>query len=70
MSSILPGCGVLPAGSTISMISSRLVGVHRAPTMAEDRQALLLAPIVDDMREQIRIATRQARAQRNCPPQS
>ena len=38
------------------MMSNRLARIHRAPAVAEDREALVLRPIVDDVREQIGIA--------------
>ena len=56
MSSILPGCGVSPCRKHHLDNQQSAARIHRTPTIAEDRQALLFAPIMDDMREKIGIA--------------
>ena len=51
--SALPKPGALPSRSTSSMMSNRLVGGHRGATVAQDGEAMVFVPVVDDVREDI-----------------
>ena len=54
---ILPGCGVSPSGRNHLHDQQSAAGIHRPLTVIEDREALFLAPVMNDVREQIGIAT-------------
>ena len=58
MSSMRAGCGVSSDGMTISTMSSRPDGAIASRTRVRIAMRLWLRPVVDDVREQVRVGAR------------
>ena len=66
MSTSLPKCGVLPVGQHELDDEQLRARLHRLAAVAEDGQALVLVPVVDDVRQDVGVRRPPARSRRSC----